>query len=88
MVYISHPEFIFSPYVHLSRYNQSMSLLVQDRKINEVSELCKIFEGICYWCLNRIDEYDFDLKSIPENIKLKSEMVDFLLKFHKYDTCV
>ena len=85
LVFISHPEFIFSPYVHLSRYNQSMSFLVNDIKINEVNEICKIFEGICYWSLNRIDEYEFDLKSIPENIKLKSEMVDYLLKFHEYD---
>lgn len=84
-VFISHPEFIFSPYVHLSRYNQSMSFLTVDYKIDEANALCKIFEGICYWCLNRIDEYEFDLKSIPENIKLKSEMVDFLLEFHEFD---
>lgn len=83
MVFVSNPEFIFSPYVCMSRYNQSMSFLDRDIKINEASELCKVFEGICYWCLNRIDEYEFDLKSIPENIKLKTEMVDFLLEFHK-----
>jgi len=85
-VFISHPEFIFSPYVYLSRYNQSMSFLVNDRKINEACELCNVFEGICYWCLNRIDEYEFDLKTIPENIKLKSEMVDYLSEFYEYDT--
>jgi hypothetical protein len=83
-VFISHPEFIFSPYVHLSKYNrQSMSFLDQDYKIDEANALCKFFEGICYWCLNRIDEYEFDLKVIPENIKLKYEMVDFLSEFHE-----
>jgi hypothetical protein len=81
-VFISHPEFIFDPFVYLSKYNSSISFIFTEKKIDEASELCKIFEGICYWCLNRIDEYEFDLKSIPENIKLKSEMVDSVYKFN------
>jgi len=81
-VFISHPEFVFDPFVYLSIYNSSGSFMITERKIDEAIELCKIFEGICYWCLNRIDEYEFDLTNIPENIKLKSEMVDSVYKFN------
>jgi len=81
-VFISHPEFTFDPFVYLSRYNSSIAFMFTERKIDEAIELCKIFEGICYWCLNRIDEYEFDLTRIPENIKLKSEMVDSVYKFN------
>ena len=84
MVFLSHPEFIFDRIIYLSKYNLEYNRkILNNDYINDAVELCKAYEGICYWILNRIDEYNFDLTYIPKNIEWKTEMINYFVELQQ-----
>jgi hypothetical protein len=78
-VLVHHPEFIFDNIIYFSKYHPEYNAkIVNDDYIEKAEKICEIFKGMCWWCLNRIDEYEFDLKCLPENIEWKTEMIDYM----------
>ena len=78
-ILVHHPEFIFDNIIYFSKYHPEYNeKIVNEDYIEKANKLCEIFKGMCCWCLNRIDEYEFDLKCLPENIEWKTEMIDYI----------
>jgi hypothetical protein len=82
-VFVSHPEFLFDRIVYLSYYHKLYDLtILNDEYLEKANKLCNIFEGMYYWCLNRLTEYEFDIKHLPKNLEFKIDMIDFVMDLY------
>ena len=68
MIYLSYPHFLLDNiFLHKPEFNAN--------ELEQAIILWEIIEGMYYCVLNRIDELEFDLKHIPENIEWKHNLL-------------
>ena len=68
MIYLSCPHFLLDKFfLHKPEFNEN--------ELEQSIILWEIIEGMYYYVLNRIDELEFDLKHIPENIEWKHNLL-------------
>ena len=68
MIYLSCPHFLLDKFfLHKPEFNEN--------ELKQAIILWEIIEGMYYCVLNRIDELEFDLKHIPENIEWKHNLL-------------
>jgi hypothetical protein len=68
-IYLSAPEFIFDTVFYRPHEIKDWSKTNQD-----IQELIGKYEYISYAIINKIEEYDFDLSTFPENFEIYNEV--------------
>jgi len=75
IIYLSCPHFLLDKFfLHKPEFNEI--------ELEQAIILWEIIEGMYYYVLNRIDELEFDLKHIPENIEWKHNLLCHYISHH------